>query len=1143
MAFSDNSKLDKSFKTLINKEFSTTAKAFYEEFGANTININTGEVWAENISTTPATAIAAGVARELTTFTLSPVAGYTTSVFYLVSGSGFTPGTTINRATVDTNLLQRNLIGDKYGTDYAVKLYDNAGNQIFTTDAIDWFFDYVTGILFIQDPGGYSTPYKVTVYQYTGKTLTSPSLSYSGSFSGSFQGNGSGLTNVPASGIVGLNLSQTATGSVSASVDVGTTSFTLVSSSINLLTVNNQGLVSASLFSGSFVGNSNTTGSFSGIGSGSFSGSFQGDGNGLTNIPASGIVGLNLSLVSTGSVTASTLPDSTVFKVTSASIDLLTLDNLGNLTVSGSEVIGNHITAKGNATVTGSLTVNGVTSLNNSLNITNFLTVSNSSSLKDTTITGSLLVTQNLTVLGTASFTRITGSEIIVGASTITLNTDDPVVRFGGLIVLDSGSFGTNSTGSLLWDSERNHWVYANPSGSGEGQSSYHGGGLMSGPRNTGSLGDETYPSRYSVLRGQGGDHLEGSPIYSSGSNLTINKGVTGSIDGVEILGNLEITGSLNLTGSINVTNQVSASYLSAQYTNIGLPEDGTYTDGLYTDVTDSTYVGTMIDRFNEVLKGLSPSPAPDLDNLEGITSTGVNSILLGFGASASTSSYSNVTGTGSLSAVNFTQTFSRSTGAGGGYLRMGTFSATTTLSIRLNEDVAADGSPFVNYPANSFNVPVAGGESYTLEINGNTYTETTSGTSGLSGTYFTLTSAATGFFPATGLPFNIFRNRQGTVSIPAGLWRNGWNFIKVKQGSTQTNFVDWVYDPAAASSNFTYTFNSFRTASVSPTGEKALSGIKYYTGFSYIVTGSISNYYKNVYNTSAKSFSSVSSGVTAGSVSITTPTTVDDLLQVNSTHTLAASGYRLLSQTLTSTLNVSNDFGKSGGTGAITTTTILLDNINTANTTIAENFCLEDRRVPSASYDTQGAASSALGTFPSASALGSSELAVYNGTLRYPTQVLNSGNVAGAGTVYAISGQPNYSGVSEDRWFFRTFQNGGNAVATFTLSISGTNINFTAFGGTLSGNAVKIWIKVPGKTGWRDIMTAAPGSTAGIATNDNVGCQTGGAPSNITSQATRTVGIDLKTEAMLPSDYFLIRVQTSNGWSGTINQISLTGL
>jgi hypothetical protein len=219
-----------------------------------------------------------------------------------------------------------------------------------------------------------------------------------------------------------------------------------------------------------------------------------------------------------------------------------------------------------------------------------------------------------------------------------------------------------------------------------------------------------------------------------------------------------------------------------------------------------------------------------------------------------------------------------------------------------------------------------------------------------------------------------------------------------------------------------------------------------------------------------------------------------------------------------------------------------LLDNLNTANTTLQENFCLEDYRVTSASYNLQSDASSAIGTYPSSTTLGSSELAVYNGTLRYPTQVLNSGNISGAGIVYVIAGQPNYSGVSEDRWFFRVFRNGANAVANFTISLSGTNINFTPFGGTLSGNAVKIWVKVPGKTGWRDALTSAPGSTAGIATNDNIGCLNGGAPSNITSQATRNIGITLVTEGMSPSEYFVIRVQTSSGWSGTINQINLTG-
>jgi hypothetical protein len=46
-----------------------------------------------------------------------------------------------------------------------------------------------------------------------------------------------------------------------------------------------------------------------GIFSGSFSGSFEGDGNGLTNIPASGITGLNLSQITSGSATASISPN------------------------------------------------------------------------------------------------------------------------------------------------------------------------------------------------------------------------------------------------------------------------------------------------------------------------------------------------------------------------------------------------------------------------------------------------------------------------------------------------------------------------------------------------------------------------------------------------------------------------------------------------------------------------------------------------------------------------------------------------------------------------------------------------------------------------------------------------------------------
>ena len=86
-------------------------------------------------------------------------------------------------------------------------------------------------------------------------------LQLSGSFSGSFQGSGASLTDIPASAIGGLNLSQITSGSFSASITQN--------------------------------GNFSTNGVITGSGAG------------LTDIPASGIVGLNLSQIASGSFSAS----------------------------------------------------------------------------------------------------------------------------------------------------------------------------------------------------------------------------------------------------------------------------------------------------------------------------------------------------------------------------------------------------------------------------------------------------------------------------------------------------------------------------------------------------------------------------------------------------------------------------------------------------------------------------------------------------------------------------------------------------------------------------------------------------------------------------------------------------------------------
>ena len=178
-------------------------------------------------------------------------------------------------------------------------------------------------------------------------------------------------------------------------------------------------------------------------------------------------------------------------------------------------------------------------------------------------ITGNLNITSNLNVIGTASFVYTTQSVVIVGNNTILLNTDNPAVRFGGIEVVDSGSFGNSSTGSLLWDSQNNKWIYSNPSGS-----SYDGGMLISGPRNTSGLGNEVGLTQYFVAVSQGEDHITSSQIYSSGSitqitgSLYVTNGVTGSFTG-SLIGDLTGTASFAASASY-ASSSTSASYASS---------------------------------------------------------------------------------------------------------------------------------------------------------------------------------------------------------------------------------------------------------------------------------------------------------------------------------------------------------------------------------------------------------------------------------------------------------------------------------------------------------------------------------------------------------------------------------------------------
>ena len=658
---------------------------------------------------------------------------------------------------------------------------------------------------------------------------------------------------------------------------------------------------------------------------------------------------------------------------------------------------------------------------------------------------------------------------------------------------------------------------------------------------------------------------------FEAGTNIAIVDGVISSTGGASsIPGGSEYSLQFNsgsllsgssllvydydtniLSGTVGEFAALTAS-LSGDGTNIsslriGTPDDGDYSGGLFADFDSDTKLSNAIGRINILLRGIAPSAAPDLSNLERNISGGT-SMKLAFGDSETVSGYANVTASlTDLADKDFTETFSVTNGSGGRPIRLGVFSSLTPLTFTLNNDVAADGSPFQNYPNGAFNVASDGVGSFTLEVNGVdvTPTKSTTDVNAYSANNFNLSLANTASFATTGAGFDIFRHRTGTVTIPTSQWRTGHNYAKVTQvsslGIQETNYIDWVYDPAAINGGgFDYNITGTTSGSFSVSGQKNLSGIKYYTSCTYTFDTTIENYYAYVYPAAGNggvTFSGLTSGLTAAAFASTPdPTLPTDSLSRSSLHTVGP--IRLLGTALTSTINVDNGLGKTAS-DTLTTETVLLDKIDTSNTDLVENFCLENYRVPSASYDTQVSLSSA--TFDSATALSVSELAVYNGALRYPTQILNGGDIAGAPVDNIIAGQPDYSAATEDRYFFRKFVNGGSVKVVLQLAITGQNVTFASYNESLTGNAVQIWVKVPGKTGWRDITVAAPGNTVGIETDDNIGCLQGTAPSDITSTATRTFTLNLLTEGLGPSEVYVFRILTSANWTGSISKLQIS--
>ena len=229
-------------------------------------------------------------------------------------------------------------------------------------------------------------------------------------------------------------------------------------------------------------------------------------------------------LSSLNSATASFTPRISNLESKSSSVDI-SISNINSVTASNIARLSNLETKS--ASVDISITnINSFTAsnANTSLNLKtgSYATTGSNTFYGTQVFSGSVFIATDLIVQGSSSIQYISASSVSIGTNIVNLNTANPAVRYAGISVQDSGS-ATGVTGSMLWDSTCNRWIYSNPSGVG-----YSGGIIMSGPR-AATFGQETTLTCNYVAKSGGGDHLYDSCIIDDGTTICVKGNFVGT--------------------------------------------------------------------------------------------------------------------------------------------------------------------------------------------------------------------------------------------------------------------------------------------------------------------------------------------------------------------------------------------------------------------------------------------------------------------------------------------------------------------------------------------------------------------------------------------------------------------------------------
>ena len=606
----------------------------------------------------------------------------------------------------------------------------------------------------------------------------------------------------------------------------------------------------------------------------------------------------------------------------------------------------------------------------------------------------------------------------------------------------------------------------------------------------------------------------------------------------------------------------------------IGAAEDGTYDDGLFLDFTNSTPVGTAIDRFNEMLALLAPSPAPSISTINTTTNNGIDA-KLSFGTSNTGGSAYADSGNGAgMTPIDTNEIYAASTQ--GTSERLGIFTTATNIEGIINHHVGTDtySNGIVNFVDDAFgNAEVGELKLFVNDMTTPVHTVDLSSFAG-SGDPGTTSGADSltnnsGFFDVSthkhatssdNKIFNIFKHRTAKYRIHSTHQRQGWNYARVihtvNSVDKTTNFIEWVNDTDTTAITATNT----AVANIVGSDQFVLSGIKYFKTASFDYNTTINNAHRAIHTATPIVFNSQYGSITTA--------TDQDSVNLLSTFPGVASGQdytKSITVTSSGTFNVSSSgFPASGLLNAASTLSLDVVHPNTAKnqtglaatsvsgllmwyptaapTALFEDFNSETWRQQSGNYATQGdvyASGGYVTPWNSATFVNSTDsghntgLVQYQGQLRAPRNTLLNGNFASV--TNGPSSNANYSTITTGvREYIRAFKKEDAGVVRdirLTLDGDATIISNSA---SFDSNKIKVFVKVPGSTGWMDMHGAFVLGSDG----DNDGAHVGTFTSDISGSVHNYASFGIDTVSQ--NDYILIKIQADATWTGNLNSITV---